>query len=87
MGFGEVAAHLVDLGGIGHAGGSAGEFAAGFGVEALHGFFDAGDGGGDDAELVDAEADEQGGEVDFGGHLTAEADPDAVVVGGFGGHG
>ena len=85
--FGVVAAHFVDGLGIVHAGGLAGEFAAGFGVEALDGFFDAGDGVGDDAEFVDAEADEKGGQVDFGGHFAADADPQSVVVGGFGGHG
>ena len=58
---GVFAAVVVDGLRVGHAGGLAGHFSAFFGVEGLHGLFDARDGGGDDAQFVDAEAEEQGG--------------------------
>ena len=51
------------------------------GVEFADGVFDAGDLDGGDAEFLDAEADEEGGEADVAGHFSADAGPDAVLVG------
>ena len=82
-----IAAEGFDFPGIVQGQGMSGEFATGCEVQALHGFFHAGDGSGDDAEFVDTESEKQGGELNLRGHLAAHADPDAVVVGGLGGHG
>ena len=58
---GVIAAHGFDLLRVGHAGGPAGELLAGLRVEALQGFFDAGNGGSDHTEFIDPQSEEQRG--------------------------